>query len=196
MRISKSTKTTVKASCNSGDYKQCLKDALVAKGGYRKSDVEDQSTATLESWAKDVGIDIDNVCACGDVKASTDYDAKMTAKYKAWAAKYGYDKLSDMSDDALDELYTNIIDEREGVSDNSNKAYFLDSLYGDVDDERARRKQVTSCSASTSTDKALQHIKAAIDILGKSGKKDDVTMDSIANLATVMFDMNSSKSDK
>ena len=49
---------------------------------------------------------------------------------------------------------------------------------------------------STSTDKALQHIKAAIDILGKSGKKDDVTMDSIANLATVMFDMNSSKSDK
>lgn len=42
---------------------------------------------------------------------------------------------------------------------------------------------------STSTDKALQHIKAAIDILGKSGKKDDVTKDSIANLATVMFDI-------
>lgn len=193
MRISKATKTSVTASSSTSDYKQCLKDALVAKGGYSKSYVEHQSTSTLEAWAKAAGIDIDNICACGDVKASTDYDAKMTAKYKAWAAKYGYDKLSDMSDDALDELYTNIIDEREGVSDNSNKAYFLDSLYGDVDDERARRKQVTSCSASTSTDKALQHIKAAIDILGKSGDKSDVTKDSIANLGVVMFDLKSNQ---
>jgi len=111
MRISKSNKTSVKASNNTSDYKQCLKDALVAKGGYRKSDVADQSTATLESWAKDAGIDIDNVCACGDVKGST------------------------------------------------------------------------------ATDKALQHIKAAIDILGKSGDKSDLTKDSIANLATVMFDL-------
>ena len=46
--------------------------------------------------------------------------------------------------------------------------------------------------ASTSTDKALQHIKAAIDILGKSGNKDSVTKDSIANLATVMFDIKAS----
>lgn len=117
MRISKSTKTSVKASCNSGDYKQCLKDALVAKGGYKKSDVEDASISTLESWCKDAGIDI--------------------------------------------------------------------SVYGGK-----------PCNSSTATDTALKHIKAAIDILGKSGKKDDVTMDSIANLATVMFDMNSSKSDK
>ena len=42
---------------------------------------------------------------------------------------------------------------------------------------------------STETDKALQHIKAAIDILGKSGDKSDITKDSIANLATVMFDL-------
>ena len=42
---------------------------------------------------------------------------------------------------------------------------------------------------STSTDKALQHIKAAIDILGKSGNKDAVTKDSIANLGVVMFDL-------
>lgn len=45
---------------------------------------------------------------------------------------------------------------------------------------------------STSTDKALKHIKAAIDILGKSGNKDAVTKDSIANLATVMFDIKGS----
>lgn len=111
MRISKSNKTSIKASNSISDYKQCLKDALVAKGGYKKSDVEDQSISTLESWAKDAGIDIDNVCACGDIKGST------------------------------------------------------------------------------STDKALQHIKAAIDILGKSGDKSDLTKDSIANLATVMFDL-------
>ena len=115
MRISKSTKTSVKASSSTSDYKQCLKDALVAKGGYRKSDVENQSTATLESWAKDAGIDTNNVCACEDVKAST------------------------------------------------------------------------------STDKALQHIKAAIDILGKSGDKSDVTKDSIANLGIVMFDLKNNK---
>lgn len=48
-----------------------------------------------------------------------------------------------------------------------------------------------TCNSSTSTDKALQHIKAAIDILGKSGNKDDLTKDSIANLATVMFDLKS-----
>ena len=47
--------------------------------------------------------------------------------------------------------------------------------------------------ASNSPDKALQHIAAAIDILGKSGRKDDVTKDSIANLATVMFDIKASK---
>ena len=46
---------------------------------------------------------------------------------------------------------------------------------------------------STSTDKALQHIKAAIDILGKSGNKDEVTKDSIANLGVVWFDLNSMK---
>ena len=45
------------------------------------------------------------------------------------------------------------------------------------------------CNSSTSTDKALQHIKAAIDILGKSGNKDAVTKDSIANLGVVMFDL-------
>ena len=113
MRIAKSTKTSVKASNNTSDYKQCLKDALVAKG-YSKGYVEHQSTSTLEAWAKAAGIDIDNICACDDIKG---------------------------------------------------------------------------CNASTSTDKALQHIKAAIDILGKSGDKSDLTKDSIANLATVMFDI-------
>lgn len=51
----------------------------------------------------------------------------------------------------------------------------------------------TDVNSSTSTDKALQHIKAAIDILGKSGDKDEVTKDSIANLGVVMFDLKSKK---
>ena len=46
-----------------------------------------------------------------------------------------------------------------------------------------------TCNSSNSTDKALQHIKAAIDILGKSGNKDAVTKDSIANLGVVMLDI-------
>lgn len=41
-------------------------------------------------------------------------------------------------------------------------------------------------------EQAISHIKAAIDILGKSGKKDDVTKDSIANLATILFDIKAS----
>lgn len=53
-------------------------------------------------------------------------------------------------------------------------------------------KTPKTVKGTTSTDQALQHIKAAIDILGKSGNKDDVTKDSIANLATVMFDIKGS----
>lgn len=41
----------------------------------------------------------------------------------------------------------------------------------------------------SANDQALTHIKAAIDILGKSGNKDDITKDSIANLGVVMFDL-------
>lgn len=45
----------------------------------------------------------------------------------------------------------------------------------------------------SANEQALTHIKAAIDILGKSGNKDDVTKDSIANLGLVMFDLKSNK---
>lgn len=45
----------------------------------------------------------------------------------------------------------------------------------------------------SANDQAMQHIKAAIDILGKSGNKDAVTKDTIANLGVVLFDMKSQK---
>ena len=46
---------------------------------------------------------------------------------------------------------------------------------------------------STSTDKALKHIKAAIDILATEAKDDVVAKDSIANLSVVLFDIKASK---
>lgn len=65
-----------------------------------------------------------------------------------------------------------------------------------VDEDPAEVNACGDIKASkkvSADDKALQHIKAAIDILGKSGKKDDITKDSIANLATVMFDIKGRK---
>ena len=50
-------------------------------------------------------------------------------------------------------------------------------------------KDVKASKQISANDQALQHIKAAIDILGKSGQKDDITKDSIANLGIVMFDL-------
>lgn len=54
-------------------------------------------------------------------------------------------------------------------------------------------EDVKASKKLSANDQALTHIKAAIDILGKSGQKDEVTKDSIANLATVMFDIKGSK---
>ena len=67
-------------------------------------------------------------------------------------------------------------------------------------DIQCRFNDVDACGdvkASTVNTDAIKYIKAAIDVLGKSGNKDSVTKDSIANLATVMFDLKSSnKGDK
>ena len=48
---------------------------------------------------------------------------------------------------------------------------------------------------SSAKEQALTHIRAAIDILGKSGMKDEVTKDSIANLGIVMLDIKASTED-
>lgn len=48
---------------------------------------------------------------------------------------------------------------------------------------------VSSCNSSTNSDKAIQHIKAAIDILASDAKTNEVARDSIANLGVVMFDL-------
>ena len=53
--------------------------------------------------------------------------------------------------------------------------------------------KIVSSKNVSDTDQAVKYIKAAIDVLGKSGNKDAVTKDSIANLATVMFDLKGSE---
>lgn len=64
-----------------------------------------------------------------------------------------------------------------------------ESMVDDTEIAKGSNNREDLVCSSTSTDKALKHIKAAIDILGKSGNKDAVTKDSIANLATIMFDI-------
>ena len=71
------------------------------------------------------------------------------------------------------------------------KVRFEDGFVTDAFEDEL--SDITSCNSSTSTDKALKHIKAAIDILGTSGDKSDVTKDSIANLSVVMFDLKGNK---
>jgi hypothetical protein len=91
-------------------------------------------------------------------------------------------------DEAIDAIETTLgvrVDREQIIhpTDTSTELY----LYG-------TNKSIMSVTNPTSpNDQALSHIKAAIDILGKSGKKDDVTKDSIANLATVMFDIKGNK---
>lgn len=59
----------------------------------------------------------------------------------------------------------------------------------------AELKQPVACNSSVATDKAVKYIKAAIDILATEDS--EVAKDSIANLATVMFDIKgSTKIDK
>lgn len=54
-------------------------------------------------------------------------------------------------------------------------------------------KDVKACKNPSTNEQALTHIRAAIDVLGKSGNKDDITKDSIANLSVVMFDLMGNK---
>ena len=60
--------------------------------------------------------------------------------------------------------------------------------------ETSKASEVVEATKQVSAnDEALVHIKAAIDILGKSGNKDAVTKDTIANLGVVMLDLKANK---
>ncbi len=102
-----------------------------------------------------------------------------TQKYIDTLTCFGKYKTRTDCQQAIDRVVSEQGDSLQRTLDNHRK-YFSDAS-----------ASVDIC-ATSDTDKALQHIKAAIDILGKSGNKDDVTKDSIANLATVMFDIKAS----
>ena len=66
-------------------------------------------------------------------------------------------------------------------------------VYIDACDGVSTSKKISADKGLSSNEQALKHITAAIDILGKSSKKDDVTKDIIANLAVVAMDIKASK---
>lgn len=125
-----------------------------------------------------------------DVKASIDTDIK---KYKSAlerkAAKSGiYENFGAAEVRKLRSKYSEVQDDDTDYATAEHNRRSIDSFESWCDNF-----DLGSIKSSSDTDKALQHITAAIDILGKSGKKDDVTKDIIANLAVVAMDIKASR---
>ena len=134
--------------------------------------------------------------ACGDVKCSTGENSMRIVKSN---------KTVKASAKITKALKAEIFEELEAAGGYFNYDRAVDELISDYSLSRkdaeslvwqfTTRNNIECCGdvkASkqiSANDQALQHIKAAIDILGKSGQKDDITKDSIANLGVVMFDL-------
>lgn len=146
MRISKSTKTSVKASKKSEDT--FLGTALIEKRDDGRYYLEDFPVAPNDRCR---------------------YMWKNSVFHHIW----------DSLDAAISEIESTLNVKANPEQTFQGRKFTTFYLYGPK----------TSIMSNTSTDKALQHIKAAIDILGKSGQKDNVTKDTIANLGVVMFDL-------
>lgn len=122
--------------------------------------------------------------ACREVKASIDSDINRYKKsLEKKAAKSGV--YENFGADEIRKLRDKYSVYQDDVTDYRTAQHNLNSL-NSFEDWCANY-----VGATTANDKVLKHIKAAIDILGKSGDKSDVTKDSIANLATVLFDIQS-----
>lgn len=173
MRITKATKSSVKASAepNTPDanksklVSQVLKQAEEIRDYFQSHN--NNLNRTQEQYLEDLsdGIDNQSVMAIRDAVEGLKYNSKNLRKEQYYLIEDLYDEFN-----LADGKFVGM--GRSGSDD-------VDAC-GDI-------------KASTSTDKALQHIKAAIDILGKSGDKDEVTKDSIANLGVVMFDLKAKK---
>lgn len=96
-----------------------------------------------------------------------------------WDKKALFVDFGDSDAMCQDNGYT--LDQVYKFMDEGNKVY--------VDSDVEACGDVKASKQISANDQALTHIKAAIDILGKSGQKDDITKDSIANLGVVMFDL-------
>ncbi len=169
MRISKSTKTSIKASAepNTPDanksklVRQIIKQAAEVRDYFQSHN--NNLNRTQEQYLEDLsdGIDNESVAAIREAIEGLKYNSKNLRKEQYYLIEDLYDEFNLAGGEF----------EGMGRPDSTD----IDAC-GDV-------------KVATSTDKALQHIKAAIDILGKSGDKSDLTKDSIANLGVVMFDL-------
>lgn len=173
MRISKSTKTDVKASVepNAPDAdksklaRECIKQAEEIRDYFKSHN--NNLNRTQEQYLEDLsdGIDNESIAAIRDAIEGLKYNSKNMRNEQFYLIEDLYNEFN-LADGKFEGMG------RPGSDD-------VDAC-GDI-------------KASTSTDKALKHIKAAIDILGTSGDKSDVTKDSIANLSVVMFDLKDNK---
>ena len=100
-----------------------------------------------------------------------------------WDKKALFIDFGDSDAMCQDNGYT--LDQVLDYMDKGNQVY-VDSDIEACGDVKASKKL-------SANDQALKHIKAAIDILGKSGNRDAVTKDSIANLGVVALDLSSKK---
>lgn len=214
MRISKSNKTSVKASTDNKALTKTevekLWDTKALYIDFGDSDAMCQDNGyTLDQILKymdqgyNVYIDEDttSVKACGDVKASTQSNV-IYSKDGIVVKKTGrdYDFIATIQNNTDDIFYINTYDPNCDNVEECNVVVNPHDWIGILADDEGydiveyfeKLGGVTASKKLSTTDKALQHIKAAIDILGKSGNKDAVTKDSIANLATVMFDIKAS----
>lgn len=216
MRISKSSKTDVKAAKSDFEYEvqgnygygwdRLTTEATMEEAKEQKK-CYDENEPNVPHRIKTIAKG--SVDACDDVKASKKVCASAGSKASLEDRKGRFVVGRDFNtkdwwvyDDNTDSQ-TYYFDTEEEAND------FVDTIvnlpnyseelpyggykpaYADEDIEGCG--DIKASKKVSADDKALQHIKAAIDILGKSGKKDDITKDSIANLATVMFDIKGRK---
>ena len=239
MRISKSTKTDVKASIDT-EFSSRLGDALrnaLIDAGFSKRKAENMGITELLNACHEVGINCDpyiikareasSLSSKTDVKASSDIRFNDYCDFVYQNSKLSREDAKDIcvdcwnqgksKEEALEMAKTSStktdvkasnypkyvcrdgyigtfqrVD--PGVDGEEIPIYRFpggDSMVDDGEIAKGSNNREDLICGSTSTDKALQHIKAAIDILGTSGDKSDLTRDSIANLSVVMFDLKS-----
>lgn len=161
MRISKSTKTSVKAAKKVNAAKELITLTPQEKQELKKR-LYDQLDA-LSEYHEDLA-----------PEKSMSLNDLMEA-YFYWGDEYNDGYLGFDTGDCEDKLDCFLLQE-------------FKQYLGDDDDIEACG-DVKASKKLSANDQALTHIKAAIDILGKSGQKDAITKDTIANLGVVMFDL-------
>lgn len=147
------------------------KTSVQASGSVRPFEVQDLATGkwsniSAENYRKAV----EKLCGCSVEPASNSKDADYLVQYQgSQSDKY-----------------------KTRTGSYGQTKYFKKSCADGACDVDACGN-VKASKRLSANEQALTHIRAAIDILGKSGQKDDITKDTIANLGIVMFDLKGDK---